>query len=471
MYKNIFWILNLFLLNIISNHTYAAIVPITAKISQPTDSVIGFSYKKTKNATKRSYFQMNLNAQGEARFELNIEGATFVEVHHGYQTVFVYLEEGDDLNLMFAGKKLFETIQFEGKGAKNNNAWAQYRQQFRSHDQRLYEGGYIQIQADAFVSEQANLQTAIAYAKWVDQQQQAQIQLLNRQQTQISPALYTFLKTEINYSNATNRIVWFLEHQYEDIQRSKKAIDVLRSVSLRKKELLEHGAYQNFLKAYLLYLYLPEDLSRQKVEHPLYQIASQQFTGKVKYFLQKELLYQTHYRSGDLDLGQKHFATFSNENSYPKYTEEVLSTYGGTLSGLESVAAPDFDMVDPNRNLIALGDYKGKVVYLSFWASWCKPCIEGFKKSASTRQQLQDMGVVLLNVSIDKKESAWREAMIRHNPTGINGLVLSLEDISKKYDISSIPLYQIIDKNGKFAYLSSNGQRNILDEFRRLVEQ
>ena len=81
------------------------------------------------------------------------------------------------------------------------------------------------------------------------------------------------------------------------------------------------------------------------------------------------------------------------------------------------------------------------------------------------------MGVVLLNVSIDKKEEAWRDAMIRHNPLGINTWAISLNDLSKDYDISAIPLYHIVSKQGKFAYLSDKGGRDIVEEFRILVEQ
>ena len=133
--------------------------------------------------------------------------------------------------------------------------------------------------------------------------------------------------------------------------------------------------------------------------------------------------------------------------------------------------APDIDMVDKNGNYVGLGNYKGQVVYISFWASWCKPCIEGFKKNKDLRKKLDEAGVVLLNVSIDKKEEAWKDAMIRHNPLGVNGRVVSLSDVAKNYDVSAIPLYHIVDKNGKFTYLSDNANRDILQEFIDLVQK
>jgi len=145
--------------------------------------------------------------------------------------------------------------------------------------------------------------------------------------------------------------------------------------------------------------------------------------------------------------------------------------YGSDISGVEDIAAVDIDMIDKTGSLVSLEDYAGKVVYISFWASWCKPCIAGFKKSKEIRKQLQDLGVVLINVSIDKKEEAWRDAMIRYHPQGINTWAISLQDLAKDYDISAIPLYHIVNKQGKFAYLSTEGGRNIVEEFRTLVEQ
>ncbi len=441
------------------------------QVSNPTSSYVGFAYKKTVDAENASFFRMDLNAQNAAQMQLSLDASKFVELHYNNQIIKLYLETGDDLKIFLDGNNPQKSIRFEGRGSANNNLLAQYHQSYRSAEQRTFEGGYLKVNIDEKALRQAAASPAAAYATELQSEQSQQIQLLKNNRSQVSTFLYDYLQTEIEYTNATNRIAWFLENRYQPIQRSKSSIPVLKGVSIKNDKLLSHPAYSNFLNAYLFYLYLPEDLSRFKVHYPLYKIVQEKFSGRVKYHLLSELLVKVYERSGNAEFAHKHFRDFVNQNPYPEYTDKVLAMYGGVLSGTPDVAAPDFDMMDDKRKVISLSDYEGKVVYLSFWASWCKPCIEGFKKSADIRKQMQDMGVVLLNVSIDKKEEAWRDAMIRHNPIGVNGLVLSLEDISKKYDISSIPLYQIIDKNGKFAFLSDNAQRNILEEFRQLVRR
>ena len=441
------------------------------QVNNPTDKHIGFAYKKHPDAESNSFFRLDLNAANEAQFQLELDAAKFVELHYGGQIVQLYLETNTQLQIYFDGRDLKNTIHFKGKGAGNNQVLADYHKRFRSSDKKEYEGGYLTVQVDKDIADKARSSTPSSFAQSNSIGQAEQVRFLESNRAQLSPFLYQYLQTEIQYASATNRIAWFLENQTASIQRPKSSIAVLEKASLQEYRLLSHPAYQNFLSAYVFYSFLPGDLSRYKVHIPFYEIIEKNFQGKVKYHLLTELLVNVYNRSGDAALAQKHFQAFANNNPYPEYTEKILEVYGGALSGTPNVGAPDFDMMTPERNVISLSDYNGKVVYVSFWASWCKPCIEGFKKSAATRQKLQEMGVILLNVSIDKKEEAWKEAMVRHNPIGINGLVLSLEDISKKYNISSIPIYEIIAKNGKFAYLSDSAQRNILEEFRQLVEK
>ena len=120
--------------------------------------------------------------------------------------------------------------------------------------------------------------------------------------------------------------------------------------------------------------------------------------------------------------------------------------------------------------MISLKDFRGQVVYLSFWATWCKPCLKGFEQSETIRQQLVKEGVVLINISIDEDPAVWRKTMQRIPMPGINVLATQ-QQILQLYGISALPAYYIVNKAGNFTYLPDEGYRDIVDEFKKLVSE
>jgi len=148
----------------------------------------------------------------------------------------------------------------------------------------------------------------------------------------------------------------------------------------------------------------------------------------------------------------------------------ILSIFDNNLNK-EITEAPNFSMVDLAGQEIELKDLRGKVVYLSFWASWCGPCIRGFNKYDDTRRQLEDLGVVILNVSIDSNKEAWRKGLKTIPDTGKNFFASDQSNLKLDYEISSIPLYHIIDKYGHFRYLSDDIDRDIIAEFTKLTKE
>ena len=150
----------------------------------------------------------------------------------------------------------------------------------------------------------------------------------------------------------------------------------------------------------------------------------------------------------------------------------VIEGYEGQLNTYDPSGAPNIEMLRADNKFVEnLSDYRGQVVYISFWASWCKPCIANFKKSEQLRNDLQAMGVVLLNVSIDEDEAAFQRGLDMITPVGVNTLALQLNQTKLDYNLVTIPAYFIIDRAGQFAYLSEGGSRNIREEFRKLVNR
>lgn len=68
------------------------------------------------------------------------------------------------------------------------------------------------------------------------------------------------------------------------------------------------------------------------------------------------------------------------------------------------VPSVDFELKDLNGNVVKLSDYKGQIVFLNFWATWCPPCREEMPDMESIHQQYGDKGVVMLGISSTELE-------------------------------------------------------------------
>ena len=95
-----------------------------------------------------------------------------------------------------------------------------------------------------------------------------------------------------------------------------------------------------------------------------------------------------------------------------------------------------------------LSEWKGQVIFISFWSKTCGPCIRGFNNNNKLRNELTEKGVILLNVSIDSKEDGLI-AYNRYRPVGINSITKSFEQAQDDFEIFNLPVYVTIDEKGR----------------------
>ncbi|GAB3921499.1 TlpA family protein disulfide reductase [Larkinella terrae] len=119
-----------------------------------------------------------------------------------------------------------------------------------------------------------------------------------------------------------------------------------------------------------------------------------------------------------------------------------------------------FSFVNQNGESVTLDDFKGKVVYLDVWASWCGPCIGEVPHSKKlyerlTKKQLEK--VAFLYISIDDSETNWKNAVKTHQLPGEQGWSKGgwRSRIVQYFGIQSIPRYILIDKKGQMADLNA----------------
>ena len=113
-----------------------------------------------------------------------------------------------------------------------------------------------------------------------------------------------------------------------------------------------------------------------------------------------------------------------------------------------SSLAPDFELKDLAGNLVRLSDYRGKVVFLNFWATWCPPCREEIPSIQALGKNFTWEKFKIVAVSLDRVSTAAVKDFAAKN--NISFLVLHDTDgaAAEKYRVLSIPTTFILDRNG-----------------------
>lgn len=122
-------------------------------------------------------------------------------------------------------------------------------------------------------------------------------------------------------------------------------------------------------------------------------------------------------------------------------------------------AAPDFSLLDADGKRHRLSDYRGKIVAINFWATWCPPCLREMPSMQRLSDQLKDKDFVILAIDVgEDDETVFRFTVALDTPLEFP-LLLDLEGkIVAQWPVLGLPTTFIIDKQGRVAYRAVGGR-------------
>jgi len=123
----------------------------------------------------------------------------------------------------------------------------------------------------------------------------------------------------------------------------------------------------------------------------------------------------------------------------------------GVTSAQTEGPAPDFKLQDLKGGEVTLDQYRGKVVLLEFWATWCPPCRATVPELIALQKKYKDRDFAVLGISVDDQgENLHAELSDFSRKFHINyRILLGNQDVERDYRIWSIPRSFLIDKDGK----------------------
>jgi thiol-disulfide isomerase/thioredoxin len=409
--------------------------------------------------------------RGDAAFYLNLDVAKFVTFTYDKETLDLFIEPSDSLTMRFKSGQLRSTIQFEGLGKINNECLSSFQTLFRSQPKKDFQLPFFNFEFDSTVVDLAQFSDAETYLDKANTAREVEILHLALRKSGMSRPLYSQLWKNVIYNYDTRLYIFFIlkNMNVDDYRLTSQRFFPFRGFNYTDYERNETPVFRTAMKAFLHAQ--TRQLLAETDANTLYETIEKKIEGYDRFWLQKELLIEVLNVTHSFSFGRQHIEAYRKECPFKDLILDLDYAYDHYLDVVERAPAPDLQFVTTDGNVTKLSEFRGKVVYLNFWASWCLPCIQNFTKNADVHAKLNTEGVVLLNISLDDQPKKFQDAVTKLNPIGINAQPMNMQEAKKLYSLYAIPAHYIVDKNGKFAHVSEQVGRDMVTEFKKLMAE
>ncbi len=405
-------------------------------------------------------FNIYVKPDGSFSTALQIFEPTIGKFIYGSRNAEIYLEPGDELNIDFSAYDFRKSLKFEGKGSVHNQFIQTLRNEFKNEDTES-KGKIYSASASGF-------------KQFVKEIHKKKLKFLDQNRKGFSYDFDQYIQSDVNYWYAYN----LTNYRWENpLQYGNSKPLTIRDINyydfVDQIGLVQEGALPNEFYTYFIDLYL-KDKSEEPGNKGLtdIELSSQYLYGEVMYFYQAKRL-TAMARNGKLADVLFDIKRFMDECPYESYRESMKQALRESNTLLKGMDAPDFELLNEKGHKVKLSDYKGKVIYLDFWATWCNACIRQMTNSDNLKNTFKNKDVVFIYISLDYTESEWKNYVRRHTVPGIHLYAKGAygSDVAKDYGVKKLPALFIIDKNGvvqrNTEKMSSN--LSIMDQIQTLL--
>ena len=173
---------------------------------------------------------------------------------------------------------------------------------------------------------------------------------------------------------------------------------------------------------------------------------------------------------------EQELASLNNEAFITAEKEKNVKMAEYYISKIEAIAnlpqigepAIDFTYPDKEGNELSLSTFKGSLVYVDVWATWCGPCKAEIPALKTLEHDYHNNNITFLSVSVDTDEEAWINMVAEKQLGGVQLWANGWTEITKSYAINGIPRFMLFDTDGNV--ISLNAPRPSSEEIRGLIE-
>jgi thiol-disulfide isomerase/thioredoxin len=365
---------------------------------------------------KDTTYVTNINDNGTFEITFSLDSSTNLDFDHGIEQAAMYVYPGDKIKLTIDPVKFNETITYEGSPTSSFLAKKLLWRENTDFYGKVY---YLGSPAE--------------YKTLLDEYKASLFNAFGAIEDSF------FIKREMAYID--NSIARYVSEQ-EKISEYEKDIRVymMEWKILRKKydfktavDSLNSGEFDNMLNAY-----------SNTLNSLLSEVTNKEYTSKVKENTENGMRFWRDRK------------TFTD--NMPKQGEPAI----------------DFTYHDMDGNEFSLSSFKGNLVYVDVWATWCGPCIAQIPALKKLEKEYHGKNITFLSVSIDEDKEAWLKMVAEEELGGIQlrageaWVGDGLKGIAKHYAIYSIPRFMLFSVDG--TVISTDAPKPASGEIKRLLD-
>ena len=390
-------------------------VTISGKITNPVEESVSFQSKDTIYST-------TLAEEGTFTISFSVDSSIYIDLRHGEEQTALYILPGDEIYLTIDTRQFDETIQYQNSPASS----------FLANKYLWWE------KADLY-GEKYYMLSNLEYLSFYDEYKQPLVIKLGA----ITDTSFT--KNEL--SELDHRLNRVIKRQGELQEFISEKGEGVRTFLWEREKIDDHYNFELAI----------DSLSISEFNKMLNEFSDtiSQLLGKVE----------------NVD-----FVKVYKEN-----TEQSLNWWRDRKIVTDNVLkvgepASDFTYPDKTGHDVSLSSFKGKLVYIDVWATWCGPCIAEIPALKKLENEYHEKDIIFMSISLDEKKDTWLKTVNELELGGIQLWAGNLWDqdeggvsgIARDYAIYSIPRFLLISSDVRV--ISNDAPRPSSTKIRKLFD-
>ena len=354
-------------------------------------------------------YSTTTNKDGAFTISFNLDSATNLNFEHGVERTAMYVKPGDKIKLSIDTEEFDETIKYEG-----------------SEESSFLAKLYLLAEKNDFLGEVLYLSNLEEYKAILDI---------------FKNDVFEEFGTITDSSFIKEQIAGLDEMSNMFIDQQEKLADYTEDVRTYMWETREIGSEFNFYAA-------------------MDSLNGEQFSNMIERYSAEFLALLSKVTDAEFIAEAKEKITKTRKNWLERKT---------AIDNMPKEGEPAIGFTYPDKDgeKISLSDFKGTLVYVDVWATWCGPCRAEIPSLQQLEADYHGKDITFMSVSVDTNKEAWEKMVADKELGGIQLWADGWSEITKDYAIFGIPRFMLFDAEGNV--ISTNAPRPSSDEIRGLL--